>query len=368
MSKMVIIYGDKFLDYQLGGNHPLNPLRLKLACSLMRHLGLLQSPGVSVAEPVVASEKEVLLFHSQRYYDYVVAACGRGWGWLDIGDTPAFKGGVEASLLVVGASLQAASMVWQGGVDHAFNLGGGLHHAYPERASGFCIFNDPAIAIAWLKQRGAKRIVYIDIDAHHGDGVMYGFYADAGLLDIDFHEDGRYLFPGSGDADELGEGEAKGCKVNVPLPPYCGDESFLYAFRELVPPLLKRYQPEIILVQCGADGHAGDPLTHMRLTNNSYREAARIVHQLAHELCGGRLVLFGGGGYNYGSVAVCWTTIASVVAETAVPEQIPQAWRREFEKTLRQSAPSTMAGEPGGEEGLAGVRETVSWFKEQILK
>src|SRR5881628_1564980 len=286
--KTAIIYSDKFLDYNLGPNHPLRPVRVKLTYELLKSKGVLASESVRVVEPRYASRPEILLFHEESYVRLVEKFSEKGSGLLDMGDTPAFKGCYEATSLVVGASLKACEVIMNGQASHAFNPSGGLHHAHPERASGFCIFNDPAVVIAHLKARyNVKRIVYLDVDAHHGDGVMYGYYDDPAVLDIDFHESGKFLFPGTGFPDEIGKGEARGLKLNIPLPPSTGDEAYLEAFRQIVPNALKKFRPEIILVQCGADGHLDDRLAHLRLTTKVYSEVVGRMHDLAHQLCNG---------------------------------------------------------------------------------
>ena len=284
--RTTLLYSERFLDYNLGPSHPLRPVRVKLTHDLIQSKGLL-SDEIKITVPRVASEEEILLFHEKEYVRLVQKYSERGSGLLDAGDTPAFKGCFEATSLVVGASLEACDNIMQGKFTHAFNPSGGLHHAHPERASGFCIFNDPAISVNYLKTKyKIRRLVYIAIDAHHGDGVMYGYYSDPSLLDIDFHENGKYIFPGTGFPDEIGENEAKGLKLNIPLLPGTGDEAYMMAFHKLVPDIVRRFQPEMILVQCGADGHADDRLAHLRLTTNMYREVVSEMHSLAHELCG----------------------------------------------------------------------------------
>jgi acetoin utilization protein AcuC len=280
-----------------------------------------------------------------------------------MGDTPAFKGCYEATSLVVGASIVATDAVMSGGLSHAFNPSGGLHHAHPERASGFCIFNDPAVVIAYLKSRyKLKRIVYLDIDAHHGDGVMYGYYDDPAVLDIDFHESGNFLFPGTGFPDELGKGEARGLKLNIPLPPSTGDEAYLDAFEQIVPDALKKFRPEIILVQCGADGHIDDRLAHLRLTTKVYTEVISQMHDLAHDLCNGRLLLFGGGGYTLANVPRVWTVAFSTLAGVKPSDEIPSEWSKEFEKAAKEDPPHKLYDKPTSddEKTLKEVRRTVN--------
>ena len=338
-----IIYSDAFQKYDFGPTHPLKPTRLKLTFELMRAVNLLSSSNVIVSEPRQANREELLLFHEEEYLELVKRMSESGVGYLDMGDTPAFKGCYEASALGAGASLEAADLVMSGKVTHAMNIAGGLHHAHRNRASGFCIFNDPAISIAYLKRRyGVKKILYLDVDAHHGDGVMYGFYSDPSLLDIDFHEDGHHLFPGTGFTDEIGEGEASGLKVNVPLSPFTDDNAYLELFRQIVPQAVRKYSPEILLLQCGADSHANDLLAHLQITTTAYREIAETVHTLAHEVAQGRLVVFGGGGYNIANVARTWTIVGSVLADFNPLDSIPESWQRLFEALVGEKAPDRM--------------------------
>src|SRR5881397_37596 len=356
--KTAIIYSDKFLDYNLGPNHPLRPVRVKLTYELLKSKGVLASESVRVVEPRYASRPEILLFHEESYVRLVEKFSEKGSGLLDMGDTPAFKGCYEATSLVVGASMKACEVIMNGQASHAFNPSGGLHHAHPERASGFCIFNDPAIAIRYLKSKfNVKRLVYLDIDAHHGDGVMYGFYDDPSLLDIDFHESGRFLFPGTGFPDETGSGEAKGLKVNIPLLPETGDEAYLKAFQTLVPGLILRFKPEIILVQCGADGHVDDRLANLRLTTKTYLEVLGEMHGLAHELCGGKLLLFGGGGYTLANVPRVWAVAFSTLAGLQLDDAIPREWSEEFRALTAEDPPIRLHDSPTKD--TPGIRRQV---------
>ena len=321
---------------------------------LMKATGLLESANIKVASPRYAKDQELRLFHNLDYLEFVRGMSDLGSGFLDSGDTPAFEGCYEASALAVGASLTAVDLVMSGQVTHAMNIAGGLHHAHPGRASGFCIFNDPAISIAYLKSEyGVKKILYLDVDAHHGDGVMYGFYSDGGVLDIDFHEDGRHLFPGTGFTDEVGEAEGRGLKLNIPLPPFTGDELYLPLFREIVPQAVRKFSPEVLLLQCGVDSHANDLLAHLQLTTRSYIEVAKVVHELAHQVAGGHLVVFGGGGYNQANVARTWTVVASVLSQTKLPDLTPRSWRKLFEALVGEDAPTSMNSDDEGRKELS---------------
>ncbi len=368
--KTAIIYSEKFLDYNLGPNHPLRPVRVKLTYELLRSKGVLASESVRVVEPRYATRPEILLFHEESYVRLVEKFSEKGSGLLDMGDTPAFKGCYDATSLVVGASLKACEVIMNGQVSHAFNPSGGLHHAHPERASGFCIFNDPAISIQYLKSKfNVKRLVYLDIDAHHGDGVMYGFYQDPSLLDIDFHESGRFLFPGTGFPDETGSGEAERLKANIPLLPGTGDEAYLKAFRALVPGLIRKFRPEIILVQCGADGHIDDRLANLRLTTKTYQEVLGEMHNLAHELCGGKLLLFGGGGYTLANVPRVWAVAFSTLAGLTPDNSIPQRWAEEFTKLTHEDPPRAFYDTPteDSSEALEEVDRILKELQPQLL-
>ena len=263
-------------------------------------------------------------------------------------------------------------MIMNGSLSHSFNPSGGLHHAHPKRASGFCIFNDPAIVISYLKSKyNVKRLLYLDIDAHHGDGVMYGYYDDPGVLDIDFHESGRFLFPGTGFPEETGKGEARGMKINIPLPPGAGDQAYLEAFREVVPRTVRAFRPEIILVQCGADGHLDDKLAHLRLTTATYSEVLGEMHQLAHELCRGRLLLFGGGGYTLGNVPRVWTVAFQTLATKTTDDQIPCEWANEFTKlTDGEEPPEKLLDEATTDslQTLEQVKDTVAQLNSYLSR
>ncbi len=361
--KTGLVWDEGFLNYNFGPQHPLRPIRIKLTYELIRSKGILQQETVEVIKPRRASREEILLFHEEDYVRLVEQYSKKGSGLLDMGDTPAFKGCYEATSLVAGASIVAANEVMGGRLSHAFNPSGGLHHAHPERASGFCIFNDPAVVIAHLKSKyNLKRIVYLDIDAHHGDGVMYGYYDDPAVMDVDFHESGKFLFPGTGFPDEIGKGAAKGLKLNIPLPPSTGDEAYLDAFRRIVPDTLRKFRPEIILFQCGADGHLDDRLAHLRLTTNVYAEVVSQMHDLAHQLCNGRLLLFGGGGYTLANVPRVWTVSFSTLAGVKLDDEIPSDWSKEFEKTTREDPPPKLYDKPTSddERTLKEVRQAVN--------
>jgi acetoin utilization protein AcuC len=273
----------------------------------------------------MATDEEVMLFHTPAYVDFVRQASKAGHGKLDYGDTPAFPGVYEASLYTVGSTLEGVSMVVGGRADHFFNPVGGLHHARRDRAGGFCVFNDAAVAVVrLLDQLKLRRVAYVDIDAHHGDGVFYAFESDPRVIIGDIHEDGRYLYPGTGDSSETGSKGAEGTKLNVPMRPGSTDADFFKAFDEVYG-FLEKARPEFILLQCGADCLAGDPITQLSYTPAVHRYAARRLHGLAHEICEGRLVAMGGGGYDPLNVADGWGAVVSELSGLEFPRADPSA-------------------------------------------
>lgn len=271
-----------------------------------------------IYEPALASEEDLQLVHSKGYIEFVKKASASGGITLDGGDTPAMKGIYEGACSVVGGSICGAKLLVNREVMHAFNPGGGLHHAKVDSASGFCIFNDIAVATRILQRNGIKRIAILDVDGHHADGTQEILYSEP-ILKISLHRVGPFFFPGTGFVDEIGEGEGKGYSVNIPLPRGTDDDAYLYAFDEVVPPLLRSYRPQILLNQFGVDGHYQDPLVGLSLTTRTFGAVASTMHDLAHELCDGKYLLFGGGGYEPENTARCWA-LAFLTVAGAVPE------------------------------------------------
>jgi acetoin utilization protein AcuC len=250
-----------------------------------------------------------LSFHTPAYIDFVRERSTSGQGFLDAGDTPAFRGVYEAAAYVVGATLNAVDAIMDGRCRRAFVPIAGLHHAGRDHAAGFCVFSDCGVAIELLRQRpGMKRIAYVDIDAHHGDGVYYAFEDDADVIIADIHEDGRYLYPGTGTVQETGRGAAAGTKLNLPLPPGASDTAFDDVWPQVIAHV-GRFEPQFVLLQCGADSLEGDPITHLRLSAASHGRAARELRELAERLGHGRLLAMGGGGYNRGNLAQAWCAV-----------------------------------------------------------
>jgi acetoin utilization protein AcuC len=317
MCQTAVFYGKALARYGFGGSHPLGTDRLGAFWSKLQSEDI---SSVVVEEPALGNDLDALSFHDKEYVDLVRAASKYGGVPLDRGDTPAFKGVFEASLYVVGSTLAALDYVITGRdrsgrkIDHAFNPIGGLHHARRDTAGGFCVFNDIGVAIlAARKKYGIKRIIYVDIDAHHGDGVFYEFEDDPLLFFADIHEDGQHLYPGTGSALETGKGPAAGTKINVPLEPGAGDEEFVEAFGR-VEQFVDNVKPELIILQCGADGLAGDPITHLQYTERSHKFAVDSLHRLAHRYCSGKIIALGGGGYNRANIGRAWTEVVKSFA------------------------------------------------------
>lgn len=355
--RVFMVYSPDFVAYDHGPEHPLRPVRVMLTRELIVAYGIVAGGRVQEIPAREATDDELLLVHTPRYVD-VVKRAGReepSEAWLfgfGPGDNPIFPNMHEASARVAGASLAAAEAVVSGAADHAFNPAGGLHHAMPERASGFCVYDDPAIAIAWMLKHGMDRVAYVDVDVHHGDGPQAIFYDDPRVLTISLHESGRYLFPGTGFVDETGNGEGAGTNVNVPLPPYTTDESWLRAFAEIVPPLVGRFRPDVLVTQLGCDTHHTDPLAHLSLSTRAYREAAAALHSLAHEAAGGRWVATGGGGYQWARVVPrAWTIYFAEMVGHEVPDEIPESWLELASRHADGRLPRTLSEDAPPERG-----------------
>ena len=309
----VYVYkGDALARYGFGDDHPFGLDRHEVFQTALAGLNL--GDAVSYAAPRRASVDELRLFHAPEYIELVSNLSIDGRGYLDGGDTPAFPGVFDAASDVVGTTLAAVDAVMAGETTRAFVPIAGLHHAARNAAAGFCVFNDCAVAIEYLRSKhGLSRVAYVDIDAHHGDGVFYGFADDPELIFADIHEDGRFLYPGTGAAEETGSGAAAGTKLNIPLPPGSGDREFEQVW-ELVEEYVDQAQPEFVIMQCGADSLAGDPITHLQYTEAAHTLAAERLCRLADRHCGGRIVATGGCGYNRQNLARAWTGVVSAMA------------------------------------------------------
>jgi len=315
MSDTVLVYrGEEIAAYGFGDPHPVGTDRHDVYHAELAKAGLADS--IVYGHPRPALVDELALFHTAEYIDKVSRLSAAGKGWLDDGDTPAVAGIYDAASAVVGAVLCAVDEVMHGNHKRAFIPIAGLHHAARDHAAGFCVFNDCGIAAEYLrKQFGIKRIAYVDIDAHHGDGMFYGFEEDPDLIFADIHEDGRHLYPGTGAAEETGKGKARGTKLNIPLAPGAGDGDFHNAWRR-VEEYREAARPEFILMQCGADSLEGDPITHLCWTEEAHAAAAASLYHLADKYCEGRIIGTGGGGYNRRNLARAWTRVVQSFVET----------------------------------------------------
>ena len=313
-SSVLLVSGDEIARYGFADPHPFGMDRHEAFMRELHRRGL--DGRVQRASPREATRAELEYFHTPQYLDFVRERSASGLGYLDGGDTPAKKGLYEAASSVVGATLVAVEALMSGRAKRAFVPIAGLHHAARDRAAGFCVFNDCGVAIEALRRDyQVRKVAYVDIDAHHGDGVFYAFESDPDLLFADMHEDGRYLYPGTGRADETGTGSARGTKLNIPLPPAAGDEVFMAEWPR-VEQYLREARPEFILFQCGADSLAGDPITHLRLSQQAHAHAAIRLCMLADELGHGRVLGMGGGGYNRQNLARAWSSVVECFLES----------------------------------------------------
>jgi acetoin utilization protein AcuC len=313
MGNATCVYiGEALASYGFGHGHPFGPDRLDAFWTRAQQQQL--DTHVTVHQPVITGRGMLETFHTPAYIDRVIKHSASGTGYLDAGDTPAVRGIYEAACVVVGSVLDALGRVLEGECRNAFVPIAGLHHARRDSAAGFCVFNDCGIAIEVLRaEYDIRRVAYVDIDAHHGDGVFYSFEADPELLFADLHEDGHYLYPGTGDITETGRGEAAGTKLNIPMPPEADDARFFAAW-EQAEAFIDRQRPEFILFQCGADSIAGDPITHLSYTPAAHAHAARRLCALAARHCDGRLLAMGGGGYNRDNLARAWCAVLAAMA------------------------------------------------------
>jgi acetoin utilization protein AcuC len=361
MARAAVVWTEEFLSYELSPTHPLNPIRLDLTIRLAGALGVLRDMPLLKPEPV--PDDELLRVHTADYLDAVKSAPhepgGASYGYgLGTPDNPIFLDMHEASALVCGGSMRAAAEIAEGRADRAVNIAGGLHHAMPNRASGFCVYNDCAVAIHWLLDHGVRRVAYVDVDVHHGDGVQAIFYDDPRVLTISLHQHPLTLFPGTGWAEETGGPGAEGSSVNVALPPRTGDGGWLRAFSAVVPPLLASFRPDVLVTQCGADSHFEDPLAELALTVDGHRAIYRSLRVLADEHAGGKWLALGGGGYGlFRGVPRSWSHLHATLLDRdldpATP--VPPEWLQHTAPLTNQPLPPTMTDggdtrfEPWGE-------------------
>ncbi|PVG82492.1 acetoin utilization protein AcuC [Nocardioides gansuensis] len=340
-----VVFDKTLTDYDFGPTHPMSPVRVDLTMLLADELGVLD--GLRQVPAPVAEDDLIATVHDRGLIE-AVTRCGTTPGHVDLErglgteDDPVFAGMHEAAAHVVGATVEACRQVWSGESLHSANIAGGLHHAMRDRASGFCIYNDVAVGIQWLLDRGVERVAYVDVDVHHGDGVEQIFYDDPRVLTISLHETGQMLFPGTGFPTDIGGPAAQGTAANVALPPGTADAGWLRAFHAVVPPLLREWRPQVLVTQHGCDSHMEDPLAHLMLSVDGQRAAYLALHELAHEVCDGKWVATGGGGYALVEVVPrAWTHLLAIVAGQPVDPatETPLGWRVHVEELTGRTAP-----------------------------
>lgn len=329
----VFVYSENQLGYKFSDTHPFNQKRLLLTADLLRKMNALSDEDIIA--PRMATDEELLLAHDERYIEMVKKASkglvtGEQTESYGIGteDTPIFPNMHEASALLVGGTLTAVDYVMENKASHALNLGGGLHHGFRGRASGFCIYNDSSVAIKYIQEKYNARVLYIDTDAHHGDGVQWTFYDDPSVCTVSIHETGRYLFPGTGNVTERGTGEGYGTSFNLPIDAFTEDDSFLELYRTAFREIAEHFKPDVIISQNGADAHYFDPLTHLYGSMKIYEEIPKLAHELAHEFCDGRWIGVGGGGYDIWRVVPrAWSLLWMEMKGLPLPKgDLPQDW------------------------------------------
>jgi acetoin utilization protein AcuC len=353
--KTAFIYSNEYLNYFFNEDHPFNQKRLVMTMDLLRMMNLLDDRDI--VAPRMATDEELGLIHDEQYIE-VVKEAGHSKQELAIAssfglgteDCPVFPNMHEATALAVGGTLRAAELVMSGEYRHAVNLAGGLHHGFRGRASGFCIYNDCSVTIAYLRKKYDARVLYIDTDAHHGDGVQWAFYDDPNVLTLSFHETGKYLFPGTGNITERGDGQGYGFSVNVPLDAFTEDDSWLEAYYSVLPTVARGFKPDVIITQNGCDSHTFDPLTHLSATMRIYQEIPKLARELADELCDGRLIATGGGGYDIWRVvprawSLLWAELSGQRITDNVP--IPQAWIEKYQSESPVQLAPTMLDPEG---------------------
>lgn len=354
----LFVYSQNELNYRFSDDHPFNQTRLEVTVDLLNQVGALSEH--SILEPRPASREEIGLIHLKEYMEAVEALSlpvpeakrimeAAKWG-LEDEDTPYFSGMHEATSLLVGGSLRAAEAVMSGKAEHALHLGGGLHHALPNKGAGFCVYNDASITIEWIRRNYKAKVLYIDTDVHHGDGVQWTFYTDPDVCTFSIHETGKYLFPGTGAVEERGEGLGFGTNINLPMEPYTEDESWMESFGEVLTEIVRSFQPDVIVSQHGCDAHALDPQAHAHCSMSIYMQMPRLIHQLAHDYCDGRWVALGGGGYDIWRVvprawSLLWLTMTDhpllAVLETSPLTPLPAEWIQRWQNKCPLPLPDT---------------------------
>lgn len=340
MKDCVFVFSEEQLGYSFSDTHPFNQKRIILTLDLLRNMNAIEESDILA--PRIATDEELLLAHDPKFIE-IVKKAGKGELQEDVAniygigteDTPIFENMHEASAMLVGGTLTAVDQVMEGHARYALNLGGGLHHGFYGRASGFCVYNDSSVAIKYMQQKYGARVLYIDTDAHHGDGVQWSFYDDPSVCTFSIHETGRYLFPGTGNITERGNGEGYGTSFNFPIDAFTEDESFLSIYRTAIQEVAEYFKPDVILTQNGADAHYFDPLTHLYGTMEIYHQIPRIAREIAEQYCNGRWIAIGGGGYDIWRVvprawAHIWLTMKQLPTPTGpLPQQWLDRWQPE---------------------------------------
>ncbi|WP_453994386.1 acetoin utilization protein AcuC [Bacillus nitroreducens] len=352
-NEAVFVYSDQLLKYRFSQDHPFNQTRVMLTYDLLKSLNLLNDS--SLLSPRIATDEELELVHDPRFIEAVKLAGegklsedrAQGFG-IGTEDTPVFPGMHEASALLVGATLSAVDHVMSGKSNHALNLGGGLHHGFRGKASGFCVYNDSSVAIRYMQQKYNVRVLYVDTDAHHGDGVQWTFYDDPNVCTLSIHETGRYLFPGTGNVNERGSGKGYGYTFNIPLDAFTEDDSWLHAYRTSFKEITEYFKPDVIFTQNGVDSHYYDPLTHLSATMRIYREIPKLAHELAHQYCDGRWIAVGGGGYDIWRVVPrAWSLIwLEMIGKSDISGELPKDWINRWQPKAKFALPSYWDDEP----------------------
>jgi acetoin utilization protein AcuC len=337
--RSVFIFSEELLNYRFNSHHPFNQKRLKLTLDLLQKLGAIRDEHI--AAPRMATDEELCLIHDPNFVNAVRLAgqgklkddAAEGYG-LGTEDTPIFENMHEASALLVGGTLTAADYVMTGKANHALHLGGGLHHGFRGKASGFCVYNDSSVAIKYLQEKYNARVLYVDTDAHHGDGVQWSFYDDPNVCTLSIHETGRYLFPGTGNVNERGQGKGYGFSFNIPVDAFTEDDSWLDAYKKALTEVAEFFKPDVILTQNGADAHYLDPLTHLSSTMRIYREIPKLAHEIAHKYCDGKWIAVGGGGYDIWRVVPrAWSLIwLEMIENSNCYGSLPQDWIEEWKE------------------------------------
>ncbi|MFC7373349.1 acetoin utilization protein AcuC [Fictibacillus iocasae] len=352
MQKPVFIYSEELLNYKFHDTHPFNQLRVKLACELLKSAGYLTDQ--EIAAPRRATDEEIMLIHDKGYVEAVKKA-GQGQlsqelaGSYGLGteDTPAFDGMHDAGAWIVGATLTAADLVMEGKANHALSLSGGLHHGFRGKASGFCVYNDSSIVIEYIRRKYGARVLYVDTDAHHGDGVQWAFYDDSDVCTLSIHETGRYLFPGTGNVHEKGQGSGYGFSFNVPMDAFTEDDSWLYCYETSLLEVADYFKPDVIVTQNGADAHCYDPLTHLSVTMRTYEKMPRLAKKIADQYCGGRWIATGGGGYDIWRVVPrAWANIWLAMKEQQASGPLPADWLAYWRRQSPIELPLTWEDKP----------------------